>query len=190
MTDNYYTHFDVSEVTFDDIHQTGELLKLQGKTPNHSLIRTKLSNEGLLTYDFLEELPPQAEPICWADHNPDPEIVFQLANWALQQSAEIREKILDFLDYPTDQQADQIIEFLSDQGLLPEPSPPLHREQSLADIIYHELETRKQMTIEQIYELEYVICSKRPRAAIRQALRRLLDKESIKRDPHGNYFLS
>jgi hypothetical protein len=181
-------HFDASEVSWDDIHQTGKILELEGKKPNHSLIRMKFEAEGLATYDFLTELPGNVEPISWADHNPEPEVVMQIASWALHQSVEIRNQIFEFLESPSDPEATKIINALVKLGVIEAPTPTRRREVPLSDFILKELDRKRYLSIDDIYELEYLITSKRPRAALRQALRRLINTNRVMEDNFGRFY--
>ena len=158
---------DISRWSYDDLEQEARLQLLTTAIVASKLWLTKrFESNCWLLYSSDLELPRNAEPVEWADHNPDPEIIYELAKWALHQSEIIQNQVYDFLDNPSDQKADHLIKELNlkEPEKLPQPS--------LAGIILREL-LRGPKTIDQLYELEELIIAKRPRAAIRQALRRL-----------------
>jgi hypothetical protein len=167
-----------------DIEQEAELLRLEGKTPNKSIIKKRLQGDNPdLTYDFTEEL--NGSKPNWRTYNPDPDAIKQLAKWALRQSDEIRDEIFEFIDNPTDKRVDEIIKKLIDLSILSEAALEEHRSTlrhkgSIADMLLRELSATGPRTEEELYSLEATIQSKRPRAAIRQTLRRLVKTEKVK----------
>lgn len=180
------TTFIIPQVDQEDVLQEGQILKLLGKTPNHSIIRKRMGST-LPVFDFSTELPLSAEPIPWRDYNPDPEVILLLADWALDQSADIQNRIFDFLESPSSREADQLIEELIRRGLAEETPKEKRKELPLRELILKELKRRTSMTLDEILELSYLIISKRPAAALRTALRRLINSDLVI-EKEGKYY--
>lgn len=164
----------------DDINQEAELLKLFGKKPNKTIIYRRLQGAQTLTYDFTSEI--EAEEPDWPSHLPDPQIIEDLANWSLQQSSAIQNRMWAFLEDPTDEKVDQILEELVELSLITKAMLPPTKEVSLETLILNELK-HNDRSIEELYEFRSFIHSNRPEAAIRQAVRRLTRKGKITRRP-------
>ena len=109
-----------------------------------------------------------------------------MAKWALTQSDEVRDEILDFIENPTNDRVDEILKRLVDLSVLSEEAIEAHRSTlrpkgSIADMVLRELSATGPRTKQELYQIEANLTSKRPRAAIRQTLRRLVKQGQVEK---------
>lgn len=110
-----------------------------------------------------------------------------LKEWALNQSDELRTLTLLFLDSPTDEMADTIINLLPNRLKEKKRSNRLQRgKTSLTDLIISSLRNSEK-TKDELYNMarSFLVTSKRPEAAVRQTLRVLSKKGLVSVDRSG-----
>lgn len=180
------------EVDPQDINQEIELLKLEGiKNPSRSLIERRMKNHqpllfGITTESFINEpLPWQTRSITSLEDTS------ALTEWALSKSDRIQDLILNFLEEPKEDEVDQIISQLEKEGI------EIHRSISIKEIplwkqLLDQIQDRGFCTISELYEYgrSYITFSKRPEAAVRQAIRRLLKAGLIIKEEQDVYSIS
>ena len=156
-----------------DIEQEYQILLWQGKKPSRKLLYLKAKRYEASLFDFTTDLS-YAQAIDWAETPvPSAEAFEQITTWALSQSETIQAMVFSFLEDPTDTGLHQI---LKTTGL--KPAEKLPAEQSLTDKILEFCQDNR--SIAEIYELgRNLLTSKRPEAAVRQALRRLIKSGKI-----------
>lgn len=175
-----YTPLTVPPLYRDDILQEAELLKLEGKTPSLRLLRKRAeAYEALLFADYL---PSGATEIIWEGPQlPDFEVVEAIVNWAMEQAEATREKVLTFLEDPTEEGLKTLLPQIQLQA------PQKIKGGSLAQAILRLLSTRPH-TKQELYEYarsEHQ--AKRPEATIRQLVRRLTREGKIQEVSHDTY---
>jgi hypothetical protein len=164
------SHVDLIRVSKEDIDQEVALLKLEGKTNvSRSIIYRRLSRAE----SIFDEVPVGAT-LLWQDQPiTDPHVTETLVDWAMHQTSSIAEVIFDFLESPTEDQVDAVLEKLHSLGAVLEASKPAPKEIPLTQIVLEALSIRPHYK-EELYALARSIQpSQRPEAAIRQMLRRL-----------------
>lgn len=183
-------------VTKEDLDQEMELLRLQGKNPSRSIVYKKLSRYESLLFDSIGTPDiPGAEPIPWeGEPTPTLEIMTQLISWAIQQSIQIQNVVLSFLEGRSDES--ETVEKLISLGIISRQNKRLLRSGgeftlSLTDIILKKLEESVQVNIKDLYRSarEFTV-SKRPEAAVRQIMRRFIRLGIVTRISEDVYSLS
>lgn len=182
----------VPPVADEDLAQEAALLRLCGKTPSLSILRRRAQRyEALL---FADELPAHATEMDWgSDPIPSMQTLEQLTGWALHQSAQVAEMVFNFLEQPTDHTLTEVLKELRDQGVVQpaDPSPQPTGNGSLTEAILNLLRHRPHSQDELYSFARDSIISKRPEAAVRQILRRLIRAGQVtKETPNDVYRLS
>jgi len=103
-----------------------------------------------------------------------------IIDWAETQNAEIQGLVLKFIADPSDENADYIISLLPSQ--IRRKREPVNR-RSLKDLLLFEIGRKEFLYQEDLYSLarKFLVNSKRPEAAVRQALRVLVREGLITR---------
>ena len=187
-----------NELTFGeidprDLDQESELLKLLGKQAHRGLLLRKAERESnhLL---FGDEVPDLAEPMGWTQSPiPDLEQLQEIVDWAINQGEEIAQRVFTFLDDPDPASLKALLAHLKEQGVLTEEKTPSENTpNSLAALVLRSAGSQKGdkvgVTKEELYQLARDMhIARRPEAAIRQLLRRLLKEGKLKEvtDQHG-----
>lgn len=197
-----------------DIEQEAQILKWlkKGKvTPNRKLIQRRLASRdgSYLLYASETDLPVNSR-LMW-DH-PDSiseshmqDVRDRLRFWSESQPKAIQVLIREFLDQESPDQEESfphVIRILRRRGLLAKPSistrhlsehQPINQSKShsgrltLIQLIYQAIQQSPQ-TIEELYRLTSTIHSaRRPEAACRQALRRLMRQNLIQKTLENTY---
>lgn len=165
----------------EDLQQEAALLRLEGIKPSMTLLRkkAKIYTEYLFSGDV-----PLATPL-FRSPTPPLDVIEALILWASQQDPEVNRLIINFLDDPGEEVLNQTLKELSRRGLLAKSTMPTTCEMSLSKLIFEFLETPRE--IEEIYEFVRSIghVSKRPEAAVRQILRRFVQKGDVVKTEAG-----
>lgn len=170
-------HFIVPPISPQDIDQEVELLKLEGvENPKRSLIYKRMMHSEL----SFDEIPDfiSVQPILDTTPEVDFQVTERLIEWALDQEDEIQTLIFNFLDEPTERSLKKTMKKLSQRGVeLHEVTS--HRGVSLTDIIRHEIISAP-CTIDYLYQVARNLHpSRRPEAAVRTILRKLISLEEV-----------
>lgn len=149
----------------EDLQQEAQLLRLQGITPNLSLLRKRMAHE----MDTFDELPFGAAPI-FDEPGYDYSVTEQLVTWALEQSIEISDRVLEFLEDPSEEELPDLLSYLKDSGV------KIHKvkknTQSASQVLLRALKVRPHDPGELVEIIRSINPSRRPEALVRQFLRR------------------
>lgn len=179
---NDYSSFDnpfilqAPTVDKDDIDQEMELLKLQGVRVSRRIVTLRLSQNAEAT--FQGDPGSIASPITTRSLPPH-EVVNQLIEWAIEQSAEVSRAVLDFLAEPDDDQLDDLVARLKKSGAIARKSPPKAKNGMLSQVLFTYI-SEKARTREELYAYARTLHqAERPEAAVRQYLRRAVREETL-----------
>lgn len=167
-------------VTKEDIDQEMELLRLQGKNPSRAVVYRKFSRfEGLLFDSIGTPDIPGAEPVPWAgDPIPSLEVMTQLVGWALEQSIQIQQAVLSFLEGRSNEK--ETLDQLISLGVISRSNRRYMKatrdfSYTMTDVILKKFEENGEVDIYDLYQsAREFLSSKRPEAAVRQIVRRLI----------------
>lgn len=173
--------------------------------PNRALIAHRLASQNGFHWLFGDESDlPLNTQVLWRGREfelDEPEsdpTRDRLIQWAMTQPENVRNVILEFLAYPPNQQVDElprILRLLRRRGLAAGaavqtgPSKPTKPNFSgtLIAVLYSAIQQSPQ-TMEQLYQItNQVHSAKRPEAACRQAVRRLMRQNLIQKTLDGYY---
>jgi len=181
----------------DDIDQEIALLKLQGvPNPSRSIVSKRLANDdrAYLVDDFTNL--PSVLPLFGSDNftGERMEAITNLLEWAAKQADYIETAIHDFLEDPSEASLRIIMGILEDAQLLMISAFDKHKKPkklTLTELIRRSLRSGS-CSIEQLYILgrENSPQSKRPEAAVRQALRRMERLGEVNQNKWGEYFIT
>lgn len=179
----------IPEIDQDDVEQEYQLMMLEYKnnplhgaeTPSRNVIRKRLQSRMGLSFS---EIPINASPMG-DDDELDRRIdaTAQLIEWSFTQPTEVQNIIIDFLREPTEYKLTITLNRLTKYGVI-EPSTfeVPRRPETLADLLKRQLQTSKQLTMDELYEIGRMNhVSKRPHAAVRQTIRRFESSGQIMR---------
>ena len=186
MSDNYTPKDDnqilIPEISEDDVLQEQALLILESKgrvIPRKDFIRKRLQTvmgpEGLY-----RGIPRNASNILGSETQTDPEVIRKLLEWAIEQGEEAEEIVTEFLQNPSESNLKICIKKLVNRDLIPEydfKKDIPDETPSLASLLARQLKKLREMSMEDLYKLaEDEHPSRRPRAAVRQTIRRWQEK--------------
>jgi hypothetical protein len=167
------TTFIYPTVLREDLDQEIELLKLEGvKNPKRSLIYKRMLHKE----QIFDEIPEGVIVQTLIDPTPesDPEVIERLVEFALDQEIELQTVILDFLDNPSEQSLQETLQKMSLLGFELFELPEIPKPKTLTQIISETL-SKGALTLDELYGLARSLHpSKRPEAAVRTVLRKLL----------------
>jgi hypothetical protein len=159
----------------EDLAQEAELLRLQGITPNMSLLRKRMLHQE----DTFDDIPLGSSSL-WEEPGYDYSVTERLVEWALTQSLEIADRIFEFLEEPLEEELPKVLKFLSNSGI------PIYKAEktsmSSAQILLKALEVRPLLPEELTQIVRGLNPSKRPEALVRQFIRRYQKSGIIKVD--------
>lgn len=187
----------------DDVKQEARIIKWQkGITPNRKLIQKRLSSQFTHLLFSDESDLPHSSRILWENEEdkPEEEPATRLRRWADEQPEPIPSLIREFLEHPEEQgeSLPKIIRILRRKGLIAQP--PVFRKSTarpqpvvgqlsgtLIHLLYEAIQQQPR-TMEELYQLtSQVHQAKRPEAACRQAIRRLMRQNLIQKRLDGRY---
>lgn len=164
----------------EDISQEAAILQWQGKVPNRKILRQRAARFEALLFDFSTDVPG-AEPFQWSDSPvADQETLQALTSFALSQSGTLQSIIFNFLEDPTEANLESALKLLQTAGVIrTDKEKPAPKPISLAEALLRYI-TEKDRTMSELYDFSRsFITSRRPEAAVRQTVRRLLKKNLI-----------
>ncbi len=171
----------------DDVDQEMELLRLEGKVPNRSIILKKMLRYDALLYDFSNPAIDSCD-VLWpgnSESQANLEAIEILVDWALTQSDQISKLIFDFLS--DDITIDDVMKELKDHRIVRSTKTSEYQPRTtLTEVILNHLDEHE-MSIYSLYDLgrNFLHNSRRPEAAVRQILRRLIQREVVKKEYIG-----
>lgn len=182
-----------SDIEKEDVEQEYAILawKFRGtdKVPSRKLIYWRMKSKAR-EYLYWDEVPVGSSYINPVDEEltPSVEVIEALVAWASKQELRIRDKVLEFLDNPSDSDLHHLLTLLRQAGLLAadfspqgEPKAPRSigsRKGTLVQLVLKALELPT--TKADLYNMaRQLVHSRRPEAALRQTLRRLLEEKLI-----------
>lgn len=193
--DELPSQFIIPSVSKSDVDQQMALLVLEGIiNPSRSVVirQLKYQDRAFLTdFDGHEEITQ-----LWHEPNHSEaqlQAIEQIVRWASKQSDQVRIEVFKFLDDPSFKNLQETLDQLYNLGIIKKKSSRnpnrSNHQSSLTDMILHSLEFPQ--PLEELMELGRMnSTSRRPEAAVRQALRRLKRKGTIIETSPGIYVLA
>ena len=178
----------------DDLQQEMAILRFQGKRPKRDLVYRRLQSQSgdvwLFNEDtFSNEATLESPWIGTEIREPSPAEL--LSNWSRDQHPRIQRLIVEFLNDPDDEHLSRTLRVLRRMGIVPRTPRSLMTQKiaessgSLITLLYQRIKESPQ-TIDSLYALtRSVHKAKRPEAACRQALRRLMRQNLIQLNLDG-----
>lgn len=175
----------------EDIDQEIELLKLEGKVPSRAVLYKKFSRyEGVL-FDSIGSPDLSGQPPWASAQYSSLETINRIVDWSLVQSDMVQSLVLEFLD--SEIEVDEVITILVKEGVITKPKKyPKLPTITLTDEILALFSERREIHIYDLYEMarEFNSSSKRPEAAVRQIIRRLVRSGVITKEGAYVYCLA
>lgn len=162
-------------ITEEDILQEHRIRQYLEQPSSKRILRLKFGRYQDLCFT---NVPVGAIPLF--AHESWEEKINLIIDWAEKQEKEIRCLVLTFIEDPSDENADNIISLLPSH--IRKKREPISRK-SLKDLLLFEIRRKKELQQEDLYDLarKFLVNSKRPEAAVRQALRVLVKEGLISR---------
>lgn len=177
----------IPQPSLQDLHQEAELLRLQGVTPNMSILRRKMSRSDASL--FGDDLPITATPIDWeVSPIPSQETLLAIAEWAIDQDDEVQGILFPFLEEPTQMGLDYVLGELERMKVIPKQRKHKGaRSVSLASVIFSFIEDAgRPVRPEELFDLARGFrLARRPEATVRQILRRYTAEGKLEVHPDG-----
>lgn len=153
-----------------------------GRKPSRRVIEAKLAGEvRTATYG---EVPEEGQSPWQHPPVPSAETISKIVEWALEQADPVQKAIWGFLEVP-EERLEPTLDLLGALGLLKGQKQSKAPKGSLQALVFRSLPA----TLPELYELarQEMTTSKRPEAAVRQAIRTLVGKGKVyERD--GRFF--
>lgn len=166
----------------EDLQQEAALLKLMGKEPSMAILLKK--HQTFQEYLF-DQPAENAIPLSWGRVIPPEETLEQLILWAMDQSEKVQQLVFQLLEHPNEKTLKFVMKKLTLEGVILHEAEPV-KELSFTQMVLNLLE-KDPRSLEDLYEFaRNTITSRRPEAAVRQIIRRLI-KENQLEEVNGLY---